>query len=395
MTSTNSNTDNFISNLKSNYDDISKKVSDHINNVDSLTLVIILIAAFIFLLLVLWILRVVFLQKNLLNCNDLDSIYKNKNTFISSFSPNGNIIHSDYEYQLFDYYIKSSYNSCSGGEPTNSFVSTCALETCIKQGYRLLDFEVYSVDKKPVISTSSVKDYKLKETYNYVDFDDAMEKVSSFAFSSNCPNNYDPLLLHFRIMTNHKDILDKMALSIIKHLNSRLLGPEYGYENNGVNLGTFPLKNFIGKIIIIIDKSNPLYIDSKLDEIVNITSNSIYIRLYRNTQLVSGTATKELIDYNKENMSIVLPQLSRNDNNYDPNYAFNSGCQLVAVNMQNFDEYLEYYNKLFDENNSAFVLKPKELRGDPPIVKTFTPPNPVLKQGPKTTQLATGHTVTF
>ena len=395
MSSTNSDKVNIISTFKDKYNEISTGISKHINEGDSLSKIILLIAAFIFLLLILWILRIIFLQKNLLNCNDLDVIYKNKNTFISSFAPNGNIIHTDYEFQLFDYYIKSAYNSCSAGQPTNSFVSTCALETCIKQGYRLLDFEVYSVDKKPVISTSSVKDYKLKETYNYVDFDDAMEKISSFAFSSNCPNNYDPLLLHFRIMTNHKDILDKMALSIVNHLNSRLLGPEFGYENNGVNLGTFPLKNFVGKIIIIIDKTNPLYIDSKLDEIVNITSNSIYLRLYRDTQLVSGTARKELIDYNKENMSIVLPQLSRVDNNYNPNYAFNSGCQLVAVNMQNFDEYLEYYNKLFDENNSAFVLKPKELRGEPPVIKKFTPPNPLLKQGPKTTQLATGHSVTF
>ena len=40
---------------------------------------------------------------------------------------------------LGDFYVKSAYNCCLAGEPTNSFVSVCALETCIKQGYRFLD----------------------------------------------------------------------------------------------------------------------------------------------------------------------------------------------------------------------------------------------------------------
>ena len=386
--------------------DIRKKTLDIINNTkneinkytantDLFTQIIILITGLIIFLLILWGIRMINLQKNLLNCNDLNKLYKKQNTFISSFAPNGAITHTDYGYLLYDYYIKTAHNACSGGEPTNSFVSACALETCIKQGYRCLDFEVYSVNKIPVISTSSENDFRLKETYNYIELDKAMQIISSFAFSSVCPNNFDPLLLHFRIMTNHKDILDKMASSIVNHLSSRLLNPEYGFENHGINLGSNELKNFIGKIIIIVDKSNPIYVDTKLDELVNITSNSIFMRSYRNSQLSAGNFTKELIDYNKENMTIILPPLSRNYNNFNPNLALNQGCQLIAMNMQNYDVNLEYYNKLFNENNSAFVLKPVSLRGEPPIIVTIDPPDPVLKQEEKTSVLPTGHTVTF
>lgn len=371
------------------------KINKYAATTDLFTQIIILIAGLIVFLLILWAIRTINLQKNLLNCSNLNELYKKQNTFISSFAPNGTIVHSNYDYLLRDYYIKTAYNACSGGEPTNSFVSACALETCIKQGYRCLDFEVYSVNKIPVISSSSESDFRIKETYNYIEVDKAMQVISSFAFSSACPNNYDPLLLHFRIMTNHKNILDKMATSIVNHLSSRLLKPEYGFENHGINLGSNDLKNFVGKIIIIVDKSNPIYIDTKLDELVNITSNSIFMRLYRNSQLSAGNFTKELIEYNKENMTIILPPLSRNYNNFNPNVALNQGCQLIAMNMQNYDVNLEYYNKLFDENNSAFVLKPASLRGEPPVLVRIDPPDPVLKQGEKTTQLPTGHTMTL
>ena len=383
------------SSIKYGYNSIKQNINHFTKKTDLFTQIIILISCLVIFLLVLWVIRIVLLQKNLLNCIDLNSLYKKNNTFISSFAPNGNIVHNDFNNQLFDYYIKSSFNSCSGGQPTNSFVSTCALETCIKQGVRCLDFEIYSVDNNPVISTSSTNDFRLKETYNYVNFDKAMQTISSFAFSSQCPNNFDPLILHFRIMTNHKDIFDKMAKSIINHLNDRLLGPEFGFENNGVNLGTLWLKKFIGKIIIIVDKSNPIYIDTKLDELVNITSNSIFMRLYNNNQLTTGDGSKEIIEYNKENMTIITPPLSRNFNNFNPNTAFNQGCQFVAMNMQNFDRNLEYYNKLFNDNNSAFVLKPAQLRGQPPVEVEIKPPNPALKQVPKTTSLPTGHKITF
>ena len=365
------------------------------NNTDLFSKIIILIVLLIVFILVLWVIRMILLQNNLLNCTNLDQLYKTKNTFISSFSSNGKIVHNDYKNLLYDYYIKSAYNCCCGGQPTNSFVSLCALEESIKQGYRFLDFEIYSIDNKPVVSSSSQYDFRLKETYNYLDFDKTMEKVSSFAFSSACPNNYDPLLLHFRVMSNHKDIFDKMAESIVNHLSSYLLGPEYGFENNGVNLGTISLEQFINKIIIVVDKSNPIYIDTKLDELVNITSNSIYLRLYRNDQLNIGNYTKDLIEFNKYNMTVILPELSRSYNNYNPNNAFNQGCQFVAMNMPNFDKFLEYYNKLFDDNNSAFVLKPPQLRGNPPVTVEIKPPNPLLKQGPKTTTLPTGHTITL
>jgi hypothetical protein len=45
---------------------------------------------------------------------------------------------------LNDYYIKSAYNACSGGNYKNGFVNICNLKSVLKQGVRGLDFEIYS-----------------------------------------------------------------------------------------------------------------------------------------------------------------------------------------------------------------------------------------------------------
>ena len=83
---------------------------------------------------------------------------------------------------LRDFYVKSSYNSCSIGDFKNDYVDLCALATAIRQGYRLLDFAVYAVDNKAVVAVSNVSDFRVKGSYNYVNFEDAMELVGQKAF---------------------------------------------------------------------------------------------------------------------------------------------------------------------------------------------------------------------
>lgn len=65
---------------------------------------------------------------------------------------------ADCKYLLRDYYIKSAYNCCAVNRFKNSYVSKKALKICLSQGCRCLDFEIYSVDNKPVISVSDKKD---------------------------------------------------------------------------------------------------------------------------------------------------------------------------------------------------------------------------------------------
>jgi len=320
----------------------------------SLTLIVVLILTAIY-----YIQRKMSLYKD--NCNVLKKVYDSSPTLVPLSTNN--------PYLLRDYYIKTAYNCCCSGQFKNDFVALCALQTCIQQGVRCLDFEIYSINDQPVIAASSIDDFSVKETYNYVKTADAFNTILNMAFSNqHCPNASDPLILHFRMMSKNAPMYETLANQIGAILNSRTLGRDYSYENDGKNLGAIPIKNFLGKIIIIADASNPLYQKTKLDEYVNMASGSPFMRIMHYQQL-KYTQDLTLTDFNKQNMSIVLPDWSANDNNPNFNIARQYGCQLIAMSFQNFDSNLEHYNAFFDGEKTAFVLKPAKLRFIPLTIK--------------------------
>ena len=67
-------------------------------------------------------------------------------------------------------------------------------------------------------------------------------------------------------------------------------------------------------------------------------------------------------------MSIILPNLGINNNNHSILLATEYGCQFHCMNIQNFDSYMSFNTSYFYDYNSAFVLKPPELRHDAIIV---------------------------
>ena len=308
------------------------------------------------------------MRLNKQNCKLLKKVYNSSPTLVP-LQGKGN------PYLLRDYYVKTAYNCCSSGQFKNDFVALCALQTCIQQGVRCLDFEIYSINDQPVIAASSVDDFTVKETYNYVKTADAFNTILNMAFSSqHCPNASDPLILHFRMMSKNAPMYETLANQVGAILNSRTLGRDYSYENDGKNLGAIPIKNFLGKIIIIADATNPLYQKTKLDEYVNMASGSPFMRVMHYQQL-KYTQDLNLKDFNKQNMSIVLPDWSGNDDNPNFNIARQYGCQLIAMSFQNFDSNLEHYAAFFDGEKTAFVLKPTKLRYVP-LTVTVPPTSP-------------------
>jgi hypothetical protein len=293
-----------------------------------------------------------------LNCSNIAAVYKNP-TLISSINVNNPMN----DYLLRDFYIKTAYNCCASGRNKNDFVNLCALKNCIKQGARCLDFEIYSVGNKAVIAVSSVTSYNIKESYNTVPFKKAMEVVALYAFSgSNCPNPDDPLILNFRIKSDNKAIYDDMAKAIYNTLEERLLGKKYSYESYGYNLGSKSILELMKKVIIVVDKANPLFVDTLLNEYVNMASNTPFMRTLRFNDIKFTPDMDELVTFNKQNMTIALPEISPNIENYSSALVQTYGCQLIGMSFQNFDSNMEYYSLLFDQAGSAFILKPERLR---------------------------------
>jgi hypothetical protein len=290
------------------------------------------------------------------------------------------------DYKLRDYYVLSSYNTCCAGDFKNDYVDLYPLKQVIKHGARLLDFEIYSLNDKPVVAASSQSDFHIKETFNSLAFDEIMDTIQRYAFSAGtCANANDPLFLHFRVKSNNLSIYESMASSIKNHLSGRLLGKTYENECQGENIGNFPLKNFIGKVIIICDNNDGNFRKNKdFEKLVNATSNSVFLRGLRNYDVVYTHDHNELIQHNRKNMALVIPDLTSSNTNMKVSLHMKYGCQFNCLNFQNVDENLKYSIELFNRQGKAFMLKPKQLRYVPVTVEEPADQNPEYGYAPRT-----------
>jgi len=342
-----------------------------------------MVIAFILIILMIMIGYIIYLSRlENAECNYMNTLYSSVDGNIRPIAASD----PDCGGSLFDYYIKTAFNACSGGSYKNDFVDICNLKAVIKQGVRCLDFEIYSIDDKPVVATSTSDDYHVKETFNSVSFGDVMNTINSYAFAGGtCPNPTDPIIIHLRIRSNNQKIYSNMA-TIFKSYDSVMLGKEYSYENSGRNLGGLPLLSFRGKIILIVDKINNAYLENKeFLEYVNLTSNSIFMRAYEYYNVKNNPDINELTEYNKRSMTIVLPDKGVNPSNPSGLLCRAAGCQMVAMRYQMVDNYLMENALFFDRCGYAFCLKPEDLRYKVVTIATPTPQNPAYSYATRTT----------
>jgi hypothetical protein len=273
------------------------------------------------------------------------------------------------------------------------------LQTILKQGVRGLDFEIYSIDDQPVVATSTVPNYYVKETYNSAPFTSVMDTIVNYGLSgSNAPNPTDPIIIHLRIKSTNQKMLTNCA-QIFRQYDSYLLDPHYSYEytyspqvtdpsinvTNDTNpadtyythnLGDVKLSELKGKIVIIVDRLNTAFMDNKdFYEYVNMTSNSMFMRALNYYDVKFTPDMTELQEYNKQNMTIAMPDTGADPENPSAIVCREMGCQLIAMRYQTFDANLQESLMFFDENGSAFVLKPERLRYKQLTIQE-TPPNP-------------------
>ena len=349
-----------------------------------------LVSFFLFILIIIIIICCLvyyFYMRNLVSkeCSNMDKLYSGLNAKIHSLNPSD----ADCSGNLRDYYIKTAYNCCSAGSYKNDFVSICALKDVLRQGVRGLDFEIYSVADKPVVATSTVPSYYVKETYNYVDFADVMTIVSNNAFNSaTAPNPRDPIIFHFRFMSNNQKMFDNLV-TIFEKYSSFFLPAQYSFEDdkNGVkqNMGTTHLLDLNGKIVVISDNTNKAFSANQgFYEYVNLTSNSVFMRALNYYDVKNTPDLVELQNYNKQNMTISMPDVSATPTNPNAIICRETGCQMIAMCYQMNDTFLQENNQFFDSSGYAFVLKPENLRYVEVTIPAPTQPNPALSYETRT-----------
>jgi len=308
---------------------------------------------------------------NVRNCKNMDEMFGTLNGKIISIDTTNEL----YQYSLRDYYIKSAYNACSGGNYRNGYVNTCILKDLLKQGVRGLDFEVYSIDNQPVVASSTSENYCVKETFNSVPFSEVLNIIRDYAFAnSTAPNQLDPIILHLRIKSSNTEMYDNFAKLLESH-NSMLMGKQYSFENQAKNFGAVKLSDMSGKVVIIVDRSNLAFLESEaFYEYVNMTSNSIFMRALNYYDIINAPDMVELINYNKLNMTIGMPNKGSDPDNPSSITMRTYGVQMLAMRYQVVDTNLEENDMFFNDAGRAFVLKPEKLRYVPE-----TMPDPVVQ----------------
>ena len=300
---------------------------------------------------------------------------------------------SNHRHLLRDYYVASSYNSCCGGNVEKDFVDMIPLRTVIKQGARLLDFEIYSVNGEPVVAAGPGPNpdgkYCLKGTYNSIPFKKAMSYVRMLAFNgAQCPNPDDPLFLSFRVKTNNRNIYPVMANAISSVFTGQFLGPKYShngkYNKSGKDvIPNIPLLNLRRKVIIIVQDPTNNYRQTEFEEFVNMSGkgndgNGLpFVQIYKNIDIVQAYDPESIKNENKKFLGITMPDFTKITTNPPAPIHHQYGCQYVMMNYSVMDEQMSYYINFFNQRGAAFRLKPDHLRY---FERKIAPPPPQKKE---------------
>jgi hypothetical protein len=298
------------------------------------------------------------------NCSELN---KTPNTSVISIE---NTNKFDKNTELREYFIKTAYNCCCVGNFKNDYVDVCALKNCASYGVRALDFQIYSLNNKPVVSASSVKSNEYKEIYNHINFYDAMNYVRKFFIDDGTNiNSKDPLFLIFRLYTKNDPVYTMMAqaLNQIFGYASPMSNMIFMLPNNST-LDTTLLSSLMKRVVIIVDPTygNPTgYTNSKLYDFASMhlgvsTTNNIY----RESNLLGVIAVNRTSGRSTDvsnNLCLLYPDLQPNKNNYDfvTSGIFNY-VSFIAMNFQYKDQFLLQYNEIFF-GSCAFIKKQKTI----------------------------------
>lgn len=275
------------------------------------------------------------------------------------------------DYKLCDYYLASSSYSLFPGAEVYDYISDQILPLLIKAGVRLVELDIYADENdKPVVGLKNQKlgtDY----AYNTVPFDACCVSIANNAFNSiSSPVSTDPFVLSLVFHTDKNNVINVCADILKTTCRSHMLDESYAYQRK--NLAVEPVCNLQSKLIII---SGSEVKGTHMEELINMSWATSHLRRLTYTQASQPHDANELIDYNRAHITMVVPDISDDLVNSNPQILFTYGCQWIMMNYGSIDTMMELYIGEFQENSA--VLKPSALRQlKPKKYKQPTLPDP-------------------
>tara|TARA_X000000950_G_C13905584_1_gene656677 strand:- start:2252 stop:4021 length:1770 start_codon:yes stop_codon:yes gene_type:complete len=270
--------------------------------------------------------------------------------------------------KLCDFYVASAFRPYM---TKNQYLEYCSLEIfeeILKTGVRSVYIDVFNSymgeDAEPII-TNGFESGEWKLTLNTLKLEDVLKLINRVVFSSGFVNNFnDPFILCLNLKTNSNvKCLNKVATALHQTFGNRLLDNNYTYASK--HIMTTKIKELMGKVIVFASGG---FKNSNLEEFVNYSWETMGLKKIsyesvdaslENTNVVK-LDTEELKNFNKNGITLVTPDENTFFTyNFNPDFGWDSGCQLVFLNYQNVDENMNTYIEKFQVE--SFVKKPQNM----------------------------------
>ncbi len=275
-----------------------------------------------------------------------------------------NLIEERQNLALREYCVKSAYAAAFSG---NYVSSDMILYNINNRVCRYLDIPIYWSKTDNVAYTAHINDPDGIDmaSDNKVPIDTIFNKISSNAFSADCPANKDPLFIKLRI---YPDAANKIYNRVASSIKNNFKTNRYVNDDSAANAklinGDIPFSELMGKVIFFIDKNiNANYADNNQD-IANCMNGEIGGTTFAvNTygEMINKTKTPPKItdNFKKTNistMSGVVPDAAEiYPHPHIPDMVIDYGVQTTLYKFYKRDDELNLYEDLFNEYKSAFV----------------------------------------
>ena len=268
-----------------------------------------------------------------------------------------------------NFYVATAFRPYLAKNQLLDYTSDRILLQTIKCGPRALYVDVFndtlSDDAFPVVSSGFEKgNWRL--TLSTLSFDKFCQTLAKSIFTSGFVSNYDdPFILMINLKTNKNfKCHNRIQETVFKYFKSRLLPSKFSY-GKGDLLNT-PMRELMGKLILMTSDG---YQNSKLEELVNFSLDRDDFHKISYKTLVDEVSSSDNVKLNlddvrvqmRDNLALVTPEENAFfTRNYNPQNFLDTGCQMIAMNYQKVDRYMEQYFTQFQK--SSFLEKPKGLQ---------------------------------
>jgi len=259
-------------------------------------------------------------------------------------------------YRLCDFYTAASSYSVFPGAKIYDYVSDQIIPLVVKSGARMIELDVYDdASGKPVVGLKN-QNLGTDYAYNTVSFEACCVALANTAFNSvTSPVSSDPFILSLVFHTKNTNVLNACSEILKTTCRPYLLDAEYGYQRR--NLVVEPVCNLQRKIVLV---SGSEVKGTLMEELVNISWATSHLRRLTYTQASQPHDADELINHNRNHITMVVPDIGDDLVNFNPQILFSYGCQWIMMNYGSVDTAMENYIGEFQEN--SLVLKPAPLR---------------------------------